>query len=103
MDFITLGVSNQNGYGGSHLGVFGGINKEFNDKLSMAVQLNFSKYNIEELIGDYENALFSYFRINYIPIKNLRISMNVQHLTNTRYKKDVRLLGSLVYSFRHGR
>ena len=99
---FDAGITKQSGYGGSHFGAYCGVGRNFGDRLSLAARVNFSRFSLEELVGDMENALFSYLRVSYLPLKGLRTELSVQHLTNPKYRKDMRVLGTISYSFKHG-
>lgn len=100
---FDVGITNQSGYGGNQFGAYCGIGRQLGDRLSLGARINFSRFSLEELVGDMENALYSYLRLSYLPLRGLRTEMSIQHLTNPQYKKDLRVLGTISYSFRYGR
>jgi len=100
---FDIGITNQSGYAGNQFGAYCGVERDFGDRLSLGARMNFSRFSLEELVGDMENALYSYLRVSYLPLNGLRTDLSVQHLTNPQYRKDLRVLGTISYSFRHGR
>lgn len=102
LGMFQVGIMTRSGYGGSQFGIFGGASRDFGQRLSLAARINFSRFSLEEIVGDMENALFSYVRIGYVPQKSLRTELSVQHLMNPQHERELRALATVVYSFRKG-
>lgn len=100
MGLFQVGLMNQSGYGGNNLGLFGGVQKEITDKMMLAARLNFSRFTLEEIVGDVENAMFSYLMFGYRIHKDFKTQVSLQHLTNPQYERDLRAIVNIAYTFR---
>lgn len=99
----SIGFARQTGYGGKSNGIFGGVNYSFGEKLSVGAKLNFSEYELSELVSETERATSSTAQITYIPFRGLETRLELQNLTNPYYDTDLRVLGTIAYSFRYRR
>lgn len=97
--FIALGLNFRRGYGGESNGVYGKIIYTFNKNFVFSVSADYGKYKIEEEQESKDETFAISSRVEWEPLRNFQLALEVQDVRNKIKNYDLRLQGKASYRF----
>ncbi len=97
--FIALGLNFRRGYGGESNGVYGKIIYTFNKNFVFSVSADYGKYKIEEEQESKDETFAISSRVEWEPLRNFQLALEVQNVRNKIKNYDLRLQGKASYRF----
>ncbi|MFH0930799.1 MAG: hypothetical protein V1890_02530 [Candidatus Zixiibacteriota bacterium] len=97
--FIALGLNFRRGYGGESNGVYGKIIHTFNKNFVFSVSADYGKYKIDEEQESKDESLAISSRVEWEPLRNFQLALEVQDVRNKIKNYDLRLQGKASYRF----
>ncbi|MCJ7498119.1 MAG: hypothetical protein MUO78_08310 [candidate division Zixibacteria bacterium] len=97
--FIALGLNFRRGYGGESNGVYGKIIYTFNRNFVFSVSTDYGRYKLDEEQESKDESFAISSRVEWEPLKNLQLAMEMQDVRNKIKNYDLRLQGKASYKF----
>jgi hypothetical protein len=97
--FIALGLNFRRGYGGESNGVYGKIIYTFNKNFVFSVSADYGKYKIDEEQESKDESFAVSSRVEWEPLKNFQLALEVQDVRNKVKSYDLRIQGKASYGF----
>jgi len=97
--FIALGVNFRRGYGGESNGVYGRIIHSFRRNLVFSASTDYGKYKLDEEQESKNESFILASRVEWEPLKNFKLALEVQDVRNKVKSYDLRMVGRVSYKF----
>ncbi len=97
--YVGVGMYLRRGYGGESNGVYGKLIYTLKKNLAFSASADYGRYKIDEEQESKDDVFALASRVEWEPIRNLKIALEVQDVRNKIKTYDLRLQGKASYRF----
>jgi len=97
--YIGLGMYLRRGYGGESNGVYGKLIYTLNKNFAFSASADYGRYKIDEEQESKDDVFALASRVEWEPVRNLRLAVELQDVRNKIRSYDLRLQGKASYRF----
>ncbi|MDP3025236.1 MAG: hypothetical protein Q8O10_06845 [candidate division Zixibacteria bacterium] len=97
--YIALGMYFRRGYGGESNGVYGKLIYTLNKNFAFSASADYGRYKIDEEQESKDDVFALASRVEWEPVRNLRLAVELQDVRNKIRSYDLRLQGKASYRF----
>lgn len=100
---VQAGIRFESGFGGDRFGLVASADRSFGEKWEARVDLGYENYDYGSLVTEDNTVSSGLLSVGYRPLRNTKLTAQIEGLNNRDLKRDVRLLARLDQRFSLGR